>query len=605
MEKFPFKRLLGMGVLCAGSALLFSACMDDSYDLDNVDLTMGLGSDGLSVKMGNTEKIYLEDILSVDESVKLDNANLYYLVEDGSTDFFMRVNNVNVRIDGTTVGTHQHVLSLDDAAAQGGSSAGAGSLWLPQGTTLAGQVEGSSNMSMTVSRVGADIKRLSEIGLNDTPIELRMRVVQTNNMRLSIDHLQNFTIKLPDFLRVKSVSGNWKLNGQELTYLGNFNLQGSDYICTLVANNTVLGSHGTPQNGSISLPAASTEITMSGSVHFLASRGFTMTQSDYADVALDVTVNNGNGNVSIAEVKGVFDPRIDPEVNTVEVASSLPDFLQEEGVRVVVANPTVKFVTDMAGVPMGVNMSVDMKAHKDGSAGFDKDVFFPNLPVEANQHNTVYYYQAGAPYDPETDAGTAATATAQVNNINALLEELPDYIEVDLSGEHIKVQDKEYTIRLGELYGATAHYKIYAPFEFNQGLTIVYKDSTESMGEDLEDYAAKGLRLTATAQNAIPLGLVLQIEAHDKDGHLIPGIKLSPANIAAGGDNAEQPTETEITVDADLDDPNDLKKLDTFVFRIEAASGEGAQSHKLLSTQYVRLADVRLRLKGAVTADFN
>ena len=58
-----------------------NSCMDDSYDLNNVDLTMGLGSDGLSVTLGNTEKIYLGDLLDLDESVKLDGENTFYLVQ--------------------------------------------------------------------------------------------------------------------------------------------------------------------------------------------------------------------------------------------------------------------------------------------------------------------------------------------------------------------------------------------------------------------------------------------------------------------------------------------------------------------------------------------
>ena len=82
-----------------GTALLLAAncsmtsCLDKSFDLDeDIDMTMGFGSDGLSVKLGTTEKILLGDILEVDKSVKLDNANKYYLVEEGSTAVDFKVN---------------------------------------------------------------------------------------------------------------------------------------------------------------------------------------------------------------------------------------------------------------------------------------------------------------------------------------------------------------------------------------------------------------------------------------------------------------------------------------------------------------------------------
>ena len=66
MAPIQIKQFLFVGALCAGSAFLTTACVDNSYDLsEDLDLTMGLGSNGLSVPMGNVEKIYLNDILYV------------------------------------------------------------------------------------------------------------------------------------------------------------------------------------------------------------------------------------------------------------------------------------------------------------------------------------------------------------------------------------------------------------------------------------------------------------------------------------------------------------------------------------------------------------
>lgn len=57
MSFIPFKQWFYVGAVCAGSVLLTTGCVDSDYDLDNIDLTMGLGSEGLSVKLGNTEKV--------------------------------------------------------------------------------------------------------------------------------------------------------------------------------------------------------------------------------------------------------------------------------------------------------------------------------------------------------------------------------------------------------------------------------------------------------------------------------------------------------------------------------------------------------------------
>ena len=48
-----------------------------------------------------------------------------------------------------------------------------------------------------------------------------------------------------------------------------------------------------------------------------------------------------------------------------------------------------------------------------------------------------------------------------------------------------------------------------------------------------------------------------------------------------------------------------LRKIDRFMFNINAASGESTETHKLYSTQYLEFTNVKVRLKGQIIADFN
>ena len=45
-------KLLAKSLLCAVCGLAFTGCVDDKYDVDSIDLTMGLGSDGLGMTHG-------------------------------------------------------------------------------------------------------------------------------------------------------------------------------------------------------------------------------------------------------------------------------------------------------------------------------------------------------------------------------------------------------------------------------------------------------------------------------------------------------------------------------------------------------------------------
>ena len=94
-------KLLAKSLLCAVCGFALTACVDDKYDVDSIDLTMGLGSDGLGMTLGATEKIYLGDMLNVDEDDlwHKDANNLFYLVQNGTTSFNYHVQDVTTKID--------------------------------------------------------------------------------------------------------------------------------------------------------------------------------------------------------------------------------------------------------------------------------------------------------------------------------------------------------------------------------------------------------------------------------------------------------------------------------------------------------------------------
>lgn len=208
MSFIPFKQWFYVGAVCAGSVLLTTGCVDSDYDLDNIDLTMGLGSEGLSVKLGNTEKVYLNNIIDVDETVKLDNSNFYYLVEDGETDFNVSVENVNAKFENTNIRTNQPVLTFDGVLEQmNQSQILAGITEVPVGANqvFGGKAEGSANADFNV-KVQSDIVSVSEVITEETPIVFKMNMENSPNMRVKIDHLANFVIQLPKFITVKEVS---------------------------------------------------------------------------------------------------------------------------------------------------------------------------------------------------------------------------------------------------------------------------------------------------------------------------------------------------------------------------------------------------------------
>lgn len=601
--------------MCAGSALLLTSCVDDSYDVNKIDLTMKLGSEGLSAPLGNTEKIYLDDILDVDESVKLDASNLYYLVEDGTTHFNVKVDKVNTTFNDTHMSMNYEVVNYEKVREQ----LAAEGINVPAGTPLPiaadfvteeAEAEGNQSIDFKIKNIN-DVSFVESIAVTSTPVTLKLyKQNSSDNVTLGIKTVKGLTIQIPKVLHVGNYDNTkWELieatgnaTHHVLKQKGTLTLNNVAEVdlCNLsldrVDLNRAIGS-----SKEISLSGDEANITLAGKVTFgnYGNRQFEMREGDYASVRLDIKVGNNN-QLTANTVTGKFCPSINPTVNDINIAESLPDFLKDDEVRIAASNPTLRFTSDMTNIPVGINLSGNLTSVF-SKASDNKSVSLPATSMEAKQNNTVYYYQGTAPYDPE--GKRVATDQAKVTNLSSLIEKLPESIKVDLTNGKVNVQDKLYTIELGRNYEANAAYSVFVPFEFNGGLTIVYNDSTSSLHDDLKDLKSNGtLKVTANVLNTIPLGLVIGLEARDVNGNVIPGITFTEATAEAGDGTNEKASA--LTLTAKLTHEDDLSKIDRIHFKVRAESGNDG-SHNLVSTQYLKLNDIKVRVEGGVIADFN
>lgn len=626
MAPIQIKQFLFVGALCAGSAFLTTACVDNSYDLsEDLDLTMGLGSNGLSVPMGNVEKIYLNDILSVDESVKLDAANQYYLVEDGTTNFDFTIDNVTTKVDNPTLRTDAGKPALPfNTVCEILGAAGVSSIPVPADKIFSGEAEGTESMDFSVSDISSDIKAIHSVSFTPLKVSLSLEWFKSNAaLKFDLKELKEVEITLPPILHVVegSVSEGWTLaEGNKLVAQSvAFNGANMMKIVSFTIDQAQLKDCSTIENGDLSISPEVLHIKMKGKADFVNTGSFTMTSNDYMDVRLYIKVGtpgaNNKTNVVVTRAKGVFDPLINPDVESIDIASELPDFLQDPEVRVNVSNPTLKFNVypkNNVQIPADVDFYATLHSIKDGQDQVSPVEFPKYTRLYKNTSNVIYFHQDVAPYDPtglETDAPGKKVQTKKVDNISSLISVLPDRIEVDLGAngndKHIRVVG-ENEVALGQKYSQAVDYTIYVPFEFNNGVTIVYTDETDGMNEDLKDYAADGIQISAEAENTIPLDLKATISAYDVNGNLIPGIQFEEVDVKAGGGTDATAVTTALTIKATLTDPNLLKKLDKLEFKINAASEATSNAtHKLVSTQYVQLKNVKLKLVGQIVADFN
>lgn len=630
-------KLLAKGLLCAACSLFFTACIDDKYDMDSVDMTMGLGSEGLGMTLGATEDIKLKDMLNVDEDDlwAVDGNNLFYLVQHGTTSFNYHIGKADIYMDKVALQPEFNIFDYNrmglttQVTLSGGQSLKDLGYSVPEATA-------KEAYSLDMVNVDENIKYIKRIapekGSSRFRLTLEIKANNGNADKLCFKSVKDLKVTFPFFIRSEKFPNQVytvDLNGKDLSSgkvdLGWVDIDEFVFVENPLPDDTEIPENETEEHkerrcgkkvseGTIDLRG---DFVMDGKFELAAKQGKTVTlgAGSYINVVMHVVLEGeetGGGKIAVSpeRVSGIYGPKVDVgNIDPLNIADELPDFLKDESVVIDVTNPTVKFNLNMEEVPM----SFEIKGMLYGVDKADVPTCDPVLfPAEGTRCATlrkykrfgVYFYQGESPYDPE---GASVVADKHnIPNLTDLIMPIPQSIRVEMPEGSVNIKpDEVNTVGLDRDYNSDIDYDVYIPFEFNSKLNILYRDTTDCMNDDLKDYQSKGITITANAHNTVPLKLVAELLVLDVNGNVIPLAQPALGYIdAAPGNDASK--ETLFSADIIFKDPADLSRTDRFVFRITAAADQPeTQSRKLLSSQYLKLSKILLRLNGPIIGDFN
>lgn len=609
-------KLLAKSLLCAVCGFALTACVDDKYDVDSIDLTMGLGSDGLGMTLGATEKIYLGDMLNVDEDDlwHKDANNLFYLVQNGTTSFNYHVQDVTTKIDEAKLTPEVEVFNFDRIGLPVSVTLDAGkSLTDIPGFSLT-KVDAEENFNFNMTGVMEDIVSIKSITPKSSTSRFKLVLEilsNTGSQDFYFKRIEGMKITFPDFIRSNDLTNQTKTFETQTSLAQTNRLTlGTISLDEVMLSNAELGMP--IENGEIDLNGM---IKMEGSFDVCTKRNVTLGPGSYINVRLIVTLEgnapeNGKILVDLDKVSGVYNPTVHVgDVVPFDIAEQLPDFLKDNTVKIDVANPTIKFNVDLSEVPMSFQFQGKMWGLDKNGQATSEPIYFPKQTAgyaTLNKHDRagVYFYQGNSPYDP--DGVEAGANIYDVPNLSKLIDPIPENIKVDMPDGSVRIKQGELnTITLGRDYNAGIDYEIFIPFEFNSKLNILYRDTTDCMNDDLKDYQASGVTVTAEAKNTVPLKLTVELKALNVWGNEIALAHPATGTIEAAPSNDGEKT-SPFSVNVTFKDPSDLARVDRFAFLVKAAADQpDGQQRKLTSEQFLQLSKILLRLNGQIIGDFN
>lgn len=548
------------------------SCVDNDYDLSkDIDMSVTVGGNDLSIPASDTKNITLEKIFDLEEgsAVQADSEGNYSLLQHGEG------SDSKVSVDKVVIEGHE--ISTESQE-----------VWFDFKVSVPGELQADIETKNTVSLDKTDLTRelvsLSSSKIN-MPAWLNVGVTYDKPILLK----QGTTITFPSYYTVSTDDSRCILNGKS----------------QIVFNQDVQFSKQSPLNIHLSI----TEIRFSAMEEGkgLIAPGHLIIEDDIKvkgtasveggeAISVGITTQFRVDRIEMLQVTGMIDPDITVTIAPIQI-ENLPDFLKDETVRIDMTDPRI-FLTVSNDSPVSVDFSAVLKSFKDGSETASVMIGGASAPImiPAGKENYVICLHR------QQGNVNGADESITVANLNDLIQVIPD--EIRMESIEARAAQEEIVLNLGEEYTVKTDYEINAPLQFNEGTTIVYNDSFDGWKGDLEDLYIKELVVSMDATNTIPLEMQMAVDAVDTEGQVLDDVTaVVSENIQAG--TPENPVVTSLNITLKTSNPEAFQKLDGLKYSVSAHSSAQTAGQVLNKEQHLRLDKMVIKVKGGVTVDLN
>lgn len=635
--------------LWAVVSCMFVSCMDDKYDLDDVDLTLGTSSD-LTLPSSGTGEILLKNIMDLEEDGVVQSVDgEYYLVEDGNADV-PSVTIDPISIQRPVLNEISTDIEVDEFTSGARTVNAAGGRFIqivpgveidptPYRYKIKPEDKAHYDINESSGLIAKEVVSLESVRFVDnTTLDATIKIVFDKEHKfINKVHLDSLKLSIPKGLHVAHAEFvHWTdINAKEretvsavkidndkgeilLTEIDESTIVDEDHVIDILItfDRAVVGNEGfTFKDNKVSLEG---KFDIGGTFR-LEPTDFNL--DELTDEQKQTVIRDGNfdairpehitftGNAEFDNdiLVNSFAGVVKTEVGDIApiVLNDMPDFLNDPDVRLDLANPAI-FVEVNNPLPAEAKTTITLTSvYSDGKQPVIKNA---GITVPANKH--VVFCMAEAPGDvndiPSQYAGLEIVPV-QIVGLGDLLEILPKEIHVDLEDVTMAIND----LSVPSTYDLQVSYQVYTPLEFGENFKLVYQGTEEGIGDDLADVDklnTKEIRIQAKAVTDFPLNLTLSVDALDRYNKSLKGEVVMVDDIVinghkGGAEYSEQDITLTVKPMAGHSIGELLQRLDKFHYRAEADAA-GAEG-KLMENSFVKLTNVRITLVGGISYDAN
>lgn len=488
-----------LALFSAAFGLLATSCIDDSYDLSNVDTTSRVDVVDLQIPV-NFDEVTLSDVIKLDgeddiKIITIDGENYYAVTRSGDFDS----DPIYIKVPEATTPTLE-------------------------------------SKEVMLSKGSDGYFNIEELGNDFT--------FSCYDVDKSIVEIEQVKVKDLDFTIYFNTPGTYT----------NVELR----LPLAMTGSATVGTYN-PETGIWTIPS----ITVAGrtkAVYTATSIDFTKNDFSFSNHHFDFTSNFSILSGKIAADGTTLDFKIDYELSDLEVTAvtgkikyeiegmeikdisleNIPNFLKGDGTNVTLANPLLCLSTTnpVAGDKLYYESALSMTAnHEDGSSktlvsnvftikyndgeGPYNTIFSPNEDIDENFIPAGY--ENNYQWVEYADLGTILAGNG-----------IPKTISVSAENPMIPEQPVKDFVLGRNIPGVIGNYELFAPLSLEAGSTIVYTTTEDGWGEDVGYLTVNALTLTAVGTNNTSLDAQLTIYPLNAQGQRIPGAQFSSTTLPAG-----------------------------------------------------------------------
>ena len=150
-------------------------------------------------------------------------------------------------------------------------------------------------------------------------------------------------------------------------------------------------------------------------------------------------------------------------------------------------------------------------------------------------------------------------------------------------------------------------YDIDIPLSFGSNLKIVYEETIDNFDLDLEDIDIKKAILDINAINTIPLAMEIKdenVSALDANGNVIKDIDVTVTGTITESKDGKTEVASSLTINLNETAEGAISKLDGLKLKVTAVPGQATEV-QLLSSQWMQLKDMKLKIPNGIKVDLN